>query len=71
LQSVGHPFDIMVVGHFHQAGWHPSQGLIANSCLCGFNEYARMRRFRAERPSQLLFFVHPDYGPILPMDIFL
>lgn len=71
LNSVGRGFTYLVIGHYHQSIWNPGQGVICNGSLIGFNEYAKLMRFRAERPSQLLFFVHKEYGPVIPIDLYL
>lgn len=71
MSSLSMPFQTLIMGHVHQNIWMPGRGIIINPCLVGFNEYAKMNRFIAEPPSQQLFFVHKEYGPILPITIYL
>ncbi|TPI86376.1 hypothetical protein [Mesorhizobium sp. B2-8-9] len=55
--SLGRPFDILIMGHWHQELWLPRA--IVNNALKGFDEYAKdsLRAVPSE-PSQSLFFVH-------------
>lgn len=55
--SLGRPFDILIIGHWHQELWLPRA--IVNNALKGFDEYAKdsLRAVPSE-PSQSLFFVH-------------
>ena len=53
-------FDTMIIGHWHQRMALP--GLIVNSSLKGYDEYANTFNFAYEPPSQELFLVHPEYG---------
>jgi len=62
-RSMGYDFDVICMGHFHQEVWLPRRGIIVGPTLKGYDEYARRERFRAERAGQLLFFVHPKWGP--------
>jgi len=69
--SLGRDFDIMVLGHFHNMLWLPGNGLIVNNCLIGYSEYARAQKYVATPPSQLLWFTHPKFGAINPIEVFL
>jgi hypothetical protein len=69
--TVGRDFDVLCLGHFHQAIWQPTAGVIVNGTLKGWDEYARVRRLSYATASQMLFFVHPTWGPIQPFDVFL
>lgn len=59
----GTPFDVMVMGHWHQTLPIPQLGLIAGGALKGYDEYAYLNNFRVE-PAQLAFWVTtPQFGP--------
>lgn len=59
--QIGRDFDTLVIGHWHQYMNPP--GVIGNGALCGYNEYARVQlRARYERPTQALWFSHPEHG---------
>ena len=53
-------YDTMMCGHFHTTIMLPS--LIVNGSLKGLDEYAMGINVRQERPSQMLFTVHPKHG---------
>lgn len=58
---IGREFDTLILGHYHQFMWLP--GLIVNNAFKGFDEYARLRlRTSPSRPSQALWFTHPEHG---------
>lgn len=72
-QAVHKPFDIMLLGHFHQLVVAPGQGFIANGALKGYDEYARGEHYVAEPAQQALFLVSPQHGvqasmPVLVSD---
>ena len=59
--QIGRDFDTIVMGHWHQMLWLP--GGIVNGALKGYDEYARLAmRAPYSRPSQALWFVHPEHG---------
>ena len=67
----GEPYDTMLVGHFHQYTTLPRA--IINGSLCGYDEYAKRKKFRPEVPKQAFWVTTPQHGPsfhlpILPMD---
>ena len=60
-RHVGVDFDFILGGHYHQLFWLPNA--IFNGCVKGYDEYARLvLRAGYERPTQALFFVHPEHG---------
>ena len=61
----GRPFDYLVVAHYHQLVYAPSQGFIANGSHKGFDEFARGLALKPEPPQQALFVVDPDTGPTM------
>jgi predicted MPP superfamily phosphohydrolase len=54
--SVRRPFDLMMVGHFHQLIM--TESLIINGSMKGYDEYAFISNFMFERPKQALFIVN-------------
>jgi len=59
--STGRDYDILLIGHWHQALWLP-RAIVANT-LKGFDEYAKNAlRAPPSEPSQPLWFVHPKRG---------
>lgn len=69
-RSLGRDFDVLLLGHFHQAIWQPHSGIIVNGTLKGFDEYSRAQRYSFQPPTQSLFFVHPRFGCNLPFNVF-
>ena len=59
-QSVKMPFDVMLIGHWHQLIM--TEKLIINGSVKGMDEYAYQLNVPAEEPRQALFVVHPDHG---------
>jgi hypothetical protein len=59
--QIGRQFDTLLIGHWHQYLTLP--GLVVNNSLKGYDEYARLAlRAPYSRPSQALFFCHPEHG---------
>lgn len=59
----GRPFDIVVMGHWHQLIMAPEQGLIVNGSLKGYDEFAaHIMNARPERAQQALWLVTPEHG---------
>jgi hypothetical protein len=68
--GIGVQLDTILHGHFHYRMW--ADGIISNSALIGFNEYARaMIRARFQPPSQTLVLVHPKWGVIDAPPVFV
>jgi hypothetical protein len=68
--GVGVQIDTIFHGHFHYRMW--LDGVISNSAMIGFNEFARaVLRARFQLPSQTLAIVHPKWGVIDAPPIFL
>jgi len=65
--AVGNPFDIMMLGHFHQ--YIHTNSLIVNGSVKGMDEYAYNNNFPYEPPQQALFVVHPVYGVTYRMPV--
>lgn len=68
--QIDRDFDTIVMGHWHQYLTLP--GLIVNNSLKGFDEYARLAlRAPYSRPSQALWFTHPEHGITAHWQVFL
>lgn len=68
--AIGRDVDTILMGHWHQMLWLP--GAIVNGALKGYDEYARLAiRAPYSRPSQALFFVHPQHGITAKWEVFL
>lgn len=58
--AMGMPFDVMVMGHWHQLRYLGS--IIVNGSLVGYNEYAQKMHFGFEPAQQALWLTHPVRG---------
>ena len=67
--AAGRPYDVMVMGHWHQYLSLPSKGLLAGGCLKGYDEYAYVSNFDYTPPTQALWLTTPEYGPGLGVEI--
>jgi hypothetical protein len=67
---IGRDIDTLVMGHWHQYLTVP--GVIVNNALIGYNEYARLAlRAPYSRPSQALWFTHPEHGITAHWQVYL
>jgi len=68
--QMGRDFDTLVMCHWHQYITLP--GVIVNNALKGFDEYAMMQlRAKFSRPSQALWFTHPEHGITAHWQVYL
>ncbi len=68
--QIGRDFDTVLMGHWHQYLTLP--GLIVNNSLKGTDEYARLAlRAPHSRPSQALWFTHPEHGITAHWQVYL
>lgn len=68
--QIGRDFDTLLIGHWHQYLTLP--GLIVNNSLKGYDEYARLAlRAPYSRPSQALWFTHPEHGITAHWQVYL
>jgi hypothetical protein len=68
--QIGSHFDTVVMGHWHQYITLP--GLIVNNALKGYDEYAMLSlRAKFSRPSQALWFTHPEHGITAHWQVYL
>lgn len=68
--QIGRDFDTCVMGHWHQYLTLP--GLIVNNALKGYDEFAHLAlRAPYSRPSQALWFTHPEHGITAHWQVYL
>lgn len=68
--QIGMDFDELIMCHWHQMLWLPN--VTVNNSLKGFDEYVALGlRAPYSRPSQALFFNHPEHGTTARWEIFL
>jgi len=68
--QIGRDFDTLLIGHWHQYITLP--GLIVNNSLKGYDEYAHLvLRAPFSRPSQALWFTHPEHGITAHWQVYL
>ncbi len=68
--QIDREFDTLLIGHWHQYLTLP--GLICNNALKGYDEYARLAlRAPFSRPSQALWFTHPEHGITAHWQVYL
>jgi hypothetical protein len=68
--QIGRDFNTLIMGHWHQYMTLP--GVIVNNSLIGYNEYARLGlRAPYSRPSQALWFTHPEHGITAHWQVYL
>lgn len=66
-QAIGQPYDLLVMGHFHQYVQGP--GVLINGSMKGYDEYAYGQGYAFEPPQQALFLVTPEHGANFHMPI--
>lgn len=68
--QIGRDFDTLLIGHWHQYITLP--GLIVNNSLKGYDEFAHLvLRAPYSRPSQALWFTHPEHGITAHWQVYL
>jgi hypothetical protein len=68
--EIGRHFDTLVMGHWHQ--YVSLSGIIVNNSLMGLNEYGHLGlRAPNTKPSQALWFNHPEHGITARWEVFL
>jgi hypothetical protein len=71
--QIGRDFDTLLMGHWHT--YIPrgeAVNVIVNGSLKGYDEYARLKlRVPYSRPSQALWFMHPEHGVTAQWNIYL
>lgn len=61
-EAEGHPFDVLLLGHWHQLMLMPGKGFAVNGAGKGYDEFARAKGFEPEPPQQALLLVTPEHG---------
>ncbi len=69
--AAGKPYDLMVMGHWHQHIFLPSRGLIVGGCLKGYDEWAYVSNFEPEPPQQALWITTPERGITFSAPVFV
>jgi hypothetical protein len=69
--AAGRPYDVMVMGHWHQHMWLPSRGIIVGGSLGGYNEYAYLNNFDPEPANQAMWLATPEHGITFPVQIYV
>lgn len=68
--QINQDFDHLILCHWHQMLWLP--GITVNNALKGYDEYAALQlRAPFSRPSQALWFNHPEHGITARWEVFL
>jgi hypothetical protein len=69
--AAGKPYDLMVMGHWHQSIFLPARGLLVGGCLKGYDEYAYVSNFEPEPPQQALWITTPERGVTFQAPVFV
>jgi len=67
--AIGQSFDVMIHGHFHT--YFPTQRIIGNGSLKGYDEFANMMNFDYEPAMQALWLTHPEHGVTMHLPVYL
>ncbi len=70
-EAEGQPFDVMLIGHWHQLMSMPAKGFVVNGSGKGYDEYARAKGFEPEPPQQALLVVTPEHGITVQAPLFV
>lgn len=69
--AAGQPYDIMVLGHWHQTIFFPSKGLIVGGSVKGYDEYSYTSNFEPEPPQQSFWVTTPQHGVTFSAPVFV
>jgi len=69
--AAGRPYDIMVMGHWHQEIWLPARGLLVGNCLKGFDEHSYIQNYEPSPPAQALWITTPEHGVTFSAPVFV
>lgn len=67
----GHPYDVMVLGHWHQYISIPGKGLLVGGSLKGYDEYAYVSNFEPEPPQQAFWLTTREHGVTFSAPVFV
>lgn len=65
------PYDVMVMGHWHQTIWLPSKGLIVGGSVIGYNEHDYVSNHSPEPPQCSLWLTTPEHGITMTAPVFV
>jgi hypothetical protein len=66
-----HPYDVMMMGHFHSSIWLPSWGVIVGGSVVGYSEFAYQQNLPPERPQADMWLNTPEHGITIHCPVFL
>lgn len=69
--AAGQPYDIMVMGHFHQSLMFPAKGLIVGGSVVGYNEYNYVNNHEPEPPQCAFWVTTPERGVTFSAPVFV
>lgn len=67
--AIGQEFDVMIHGHFHS--YWPTQRIIGNGSLKGYDEFANMLNLDYEPATQALWLTHPEHRVTMHIPVYL
>lgn len=67
----GAPYDIMVMGHWHQSIMFPSKGLIVGGAVKGYDEYSYVNNHEPEPPQCAFWVTTPEHGVTFTAPVFV
>lgn len=68
-QAADKPYDLMVMGHWHQSLWLPSKGMILGGTMKGYDEFAYISNFDYEAANQSMWLATPEHGLTFPINV--
>lgn len=71
--ATNRPYNVGVLGHWHQLTWGPGMSFVVNGSLKGYDEFAAVSGFGFEPPQQAWWLTTPENGvtfaaPVLVQD---
>lgn len=69
--AAGHPYDLLVMGHFHQSIFFPAKGIIVSGCGIGYNEWAYVSNFEPEPPQCAMWLTTAERGVTVSAPVFV
>ncbi len=58
--SMKNPYDTLIMGHYHRTIY--AGNFIVGGSMIGFSEYSKSQSYQYEKPQQVLWITHPEYG---------
>lgn len=69
--AAGAPYDIMVMGHWHQSIMFPAKGLIVGGSVVGYSEYSYVNNLEPEPPQCAFWVTTPEHGVTFSAPVFV